>query len=57
MFLVAYATEHHHDESLLDKIMHNPIFALAMGLVGILTLVIGIKDYRHHRKCKTEHKH
>ncbi len=59
MFLVAYATEHHHehDESLIDQIMHNPIFALVMGLVGIFTLVIGIKDYRHHRRCKHEQKH
>jgi hypothetical protein len=37
--------------------MHNPIFALIMGVVGILTLVIGIKDYRHHKKCATDHLH
>lgn len=58
MFFVAYAThEHHHDEGLIEKIMHNPIFALVMGIIGIITLVIGIKDYRHHKKCETEDKH
>lgn len=54
MFFVAYAThdhDHNHDNGIIEKIMHNPIFALVMGLVGILTLVIGIKDYRHHKKC------
>jgi hypothetical protein len=52
-FIVAYATQshHQHNESFIDSIMHSPIFALIMGVVGILTLVIGIKDYRHHKKC------
>lgn len=51
--IVSYATQshHHHNESFIDSVMHNPIFALIMGVVGILTLVIGIKDYRHHKKC------
>lgn len=58
MFFVAYAThEHHHDESVIEQIMHNPIFALLMGIIGILTLIIGIKDYRHHKKCETEEHH
>lgn len=55
MFIVAYSTqEHHHqhNESFIDNIMHSPIFALIMGIVGILTLVIGINDYRHHNKCE-----
>jgi len=57
MFFVAYAThDHGHEESFIEQVMHNPIFALVMGVVGILTLIIGIKDYRHHRKCNT-HKH
>jgi hypothetical protein len=52
-FIVVYATQshHQHNESFIDSIMHSPIFALIMGVVGILTLVIGIKDYRHHKKC------
>jgi hypothetical protein len=58
MFFVAYAThEHTKDEGFIEGVMHNPIFALIMGIIGILTLVIGIKDYRHHRKCATDHVH
>jgi len=58
IFFVAYAThDHHHDEDFIEQVMHHPVFALIMGLVGILTLVIGIKDYRHHRRCKHEDKH
>jgi len=58
MFFVAYAThEHTHDEGFIERIMHNPIFALLMGIIGILTLVIGIRDYKHHKKCQTDHKH
>jgi hypothetical protein len=53
MFFVAYAThEHHNHSSVIESIMYNPIFALVMGIVGIATLAIGIKDYRHHKKCK-----
>ena len=54
-FIVAYATQshHHHNESFIDSVMHSPIFALIMGVVGILTLVIGIKDYRHHKNVIT----
>jgi hypothetical protein len=56
---VAYATHGHHEEhTIIDKIMHHPIFAIIMGIVGILTLIIGIKDYRHHKACEThEHHH
>jgi hypothetical protein len=54
MFIVAYSTKTHNhgDESFIDNIMHNPIFALLMGIVGIITLIIGINDYKHHKKCK-----
>jgi len=56
MLLVAYSTNHQHDhESWIDKVMHSPVFALVWGFIGILTLVIGIKDYRHHKKCNHEH--
>ena len=64
MFFVVYATDgHKHEESLISSIMHNPIFALIMGLLGILTLVIGVKDYIHHKRCEVKselnltHKH
>jgi hypothetical protein len=61
MFFVAYAThdhhEHNHHDGIIENIMHHPIFALLMGIIGILTLVIGIRDYRHHKKCETHEHH
>jgi len=55
MFFVVYSTEEHNNDGFIESIMHNPIFALIMGVIGILTLVIGIKDYQHHKKCNTKH--
>lgn len=57
MMLVAYSAEEHVHESWVDKVMHNPIFAILWAIIGIVTLVIGIKDYIHHRKCRHEHNH
>lgn len=56
ILLVTYSNEHHEEHNGVEAIMHHPIFSIVMGLVGIFTLVIGVKDYIHHRKCKT-HKH
>ncbi len=49
MMLLRYSTGESH--SFVDEIMHNPIFSIIMGLVGAITLIIGIKDYMHHKKC------
>jgi hypothetical protein len=61
MLLVTYSThEHCQSDDWLGEVMHHPIFALIMGAIGILTLVIGIKDYIHHKKCEADgipHKH
>jgi len=54
MLLVAYSTEEHIHESWIDEVMHSPALALLWAFIGIVTLVIGIKDYIHHRKCKHE---
>lgn len=35
----------------IESIMENPIFSILMGVIGIITLVIGIRDYIHHKKC------
>jgi hypothetical protein len=52
MILVAYSVENtHNHDSWFDKVMHSPVFAIIWAFVGILTLIIGIKDYRHHKKC------
>ena len=52
MLLVKYATTHSEDNDLL----HNPYLSVLWAIIGILTLVIGVKDYIHHRKCK-KHEH
>ncbi|MDZ7614060.1 MAG: hypothetical protein U5K51_10495 [Flavobacteriaceae bacterium] len=46
-----------HEEGLISRILHHPVFALLWAVVGIFTLIIGIKDYRHHRKCGNEKDH
>lgn len=56
IMLVTYSTQHSHihshdnKETLLDQVLHSPIMAIIWSIVGIVTLVIGIKDYRHHKK-------
>lgn len=40
------------DSEQLDIVMEHPAFAVAMSIVGISSLVIGIKDFMHHRKCR-----
>jgi len=54
IFLVTMSVEHHHhhDEGLVESILHNPIFAFIWGIIGLLTLWIGIKDFKHHNKCE-----
>lgn len=39
------------DDGIIHKIMHSPYAAILWGLIGVYTLVIGIKDFNHHRKC------
>ncbi len=36
----------------LESILHNPIFSFFWGIVGVVSLVLGIKDFKHHEKCK-----
>jgi hypothetical protein len=54
MFLITYSMEVH-NQSWIDGLMHNPILALIWAIIGIISLVIGIRDYRHHKNCKHEH--
>ena len=55
MFLITYSIESHENQSCIDGLMHNPILALIWAIIGIISLVIGIRDYRHHKNCKHEH--
>jgi len=57
IMLVAYSTQHHHHpESMIDKILHHPVLAFVWAIIGLLTFVIGVRDFKHHRKCDA-HKH
>jgi hypothetical protein len=40
-----------------DGLLHNPIFNLIWAIVGLLTLYVGIKDFRHHNHCHDVDKH
>jgi len=55
LFLITYSIEKHEHQSLIDKIMHSPILALIWAIIGIISLIIGIRDYRHHKNCNHEH--
>ena len=59
MIMIAYSAERtdQHSESVLDSILHHPMLAFLWAIIGLLTFIIGIKDFRHHRKCGNEHKH
>ncbi|NBX78094.1 hypothetical protein EBQ93_01895 [bacterium] len=39
-------------ESSLERFLHNPILSFLWAIIGLVTLYIGIKDFRHHKNCK-----
>ena len=41
--------EDHHTG--LDAVLHSPILSIVWAIIGLITLYIGIKDFRHHKKC------
>lgn len=43
-----------HSKGILNDMLHSPYFAILWAIVGIFTLVIGVRDFIHHRKCKHE---
>lgn len=44
--------QHQHDDNFLESLLHNPYFAFLWAIIGISTLWVGIKDYKHHNKCQ-----
>ena len=34
-----------------DSFLHSPILGVIWGVIGLATLYIGIKDFRHHKDC------
>ena len=42
--------EDHHTG--LDAVLHSSILSIVWAIIGLITLYIGIKDFRHHNKCQ-----
>lgn len=55
MILVKESMNEHSNETGIDAFLHNPFVAIVWGLIGLGTLWMGIKDFRHHRKCNHKH--
>jgi hypothetical protein len=53
ILLVSSSLEEEHHTG-LDVVLHSPILSIVWAVIGLITLYIGIKDFRHHKKC---HKH
>lgn len=46
IFLITYSSSCDHGSWL-----HHPAFSFLWAFIGISSLIIGIRDYRHHKKC------
>lgn len=31
--------------------LEHPVFVMVWALVGLITLVVGVRDFIHHKKC------
>ena len=40
-----------HNEK-IDGLLHSPVFSILWMFVGLISLWIGIKDFKHHKKCE-----
>lgn len=43
-----------HSDNLVEKILHSPYAAILWVIVGLSTLVIGVRDFIHHKRCYGE---
>jgi hypothetical protein len=50
--LLTYYSLNHTENETMEKIMESPWMALLWGALGIMTLWIGIRDYKHHKHHK-----
>lgn len=48
IFLIGYSFQNEHS----DGVLHSPILSFVWAIFGIVSLVIGIKDYKHHKGCR-----
>lgn len=50
MFLMSYSITH--KETWFHHAMESPWMGVLWGLLGVLTLYLGVRDYRHHKHHK-----
>ena len=51
IFMASYAFDKKSD-SWVHRLMENPWMGLVWACIGVTTLVIGIRDYKHHHHHK-----
>lgn len=39
------------NDEIIHSIFENPLMSVFWGIFGIISLIIGIKDFMHHKKC------
>ena len=49
-FLISHSLNH--KSSWVEKIMESPYMAILWLFLGIITIYLGIKDYKHHKQHK-----
>lgn len=42
---------HHEDEGFLEGMLHNPYLNILWAAIGVFTLYLGVRDFKHHKKC------
>lgn len=47
---IILSTQSHH-----DSIFDSPVFSFIWAFIGLFSLIIGIRDYVHHRRCNHNH--
>jgi len=50
--MLLVSNNHNHSACHEEGFFNHPLFSLLWAVIGIATLVIGIKDFIHHRRCK-----
>ena len=35
----------------IDSFLHSPVLSVIWAIIGLVTLYIGIKDFKHHNNC------
>lgn len=38
------------EDNWVEHITHSPTFSIIWALIGLMTLIIGIRDYKHHKE-------